>query len=281
MKQILSLLFFVNNIFVFSQKMSILWEAKKDSTTIYLLGTNHLFPIDSILSKNKINNLITKADIFFLELDDNKKNMDSIFNLRPENNIRKKLGKKEYDIYNEYFKDRNYNNKLTAQEIAVQIGKKQISLSCKHNGLELMEDYFTNKITETNQPIITFEKTSDQLSQINNYYKDYESDMWKKNKEQLRYLKYYYSLGKGCRKNTTYTNDNYLFDFKNITNKKDKQVWDDRNIKWMKKLEKNITNKNYKNIFIMVGIGHLDYSNGLIMLLKNNGFDVKPIPTFE
>lgn len=35
--------------------------------------------------------------------------------------------------------------------------------------------------------------------------------------------------------------------------------------------------KDTVNIYIMVGIGHLDYSNGLIMLFKNKGFTVQPI----
>ena len=49
---------------------------------------------------------------------------------------------------------------------------------------------------------------------------------------------------------------------------------DDRNKNWVGQL-KNILKE--KNIFIAVGAGHLVGKNGLIELLKKEGYTVKPL----
>ena len=49
---------------------------------------------------------------------------------------------------------------------------------------------------------------------------------------------------------------------------------ENRNIRWAKKLPYFI---NYRSAFIAVGAGHLPGKNGLISLLRMQGYEVKPL----
>ena len=70
---------------------------------------------------------------------------------------------------------------------------------------------------------------------------------------------------------------NLLFLFEKEIPANQKQFWDDRNIRWIGIIDEILAKNKYKNIFIRVGIGHLNYSKGLIMLLKNKGYQLTPV----
>ena len=272
MKNLVLFIFFLSNT-VFSQNRSILWEAKKDSVSIFILGSNHLYPIDSISNKEKVNKIISESDVFFTELNPNSDAVDSIFSSRKNNNIKKKLGN-SYTIYTSLFPDYKYLDKLTSKEIWFKLYKKKIELSCQYNGSQKMEDYFSDRARD--KKTIEFEDSQEQLNQIDKAFTSTDNQMWEYIKNLLHKI-HEKDLNSECVDGAKITNNNYQFEFNKITSKENKQTWDDRNIKWLDKLEKEISENHYKNIFVMVGIGHLDYSNGLVMLLKNKGFIVKPI----
>ena len=48
-----------------------------------------------------------------------------------------------------------------------------------------------------------------------------------------------------------------------------------RNKDWINTIDKSI--QENKNIFIFVGLYHLDFKDGLLELLKNRGYSVSPI----
>lgn len=275
MKYIVLVILLLNNN-LFSQQNSILWEAKRDSVSIHILGSHHLYPADYLLNKNVINDLILTSEVFFNELGLDKYNTDSIFNSRDDNSIEKFLGKKEFKIYKNYFPGKEYIEKYTPKEIYIQLKKKETSTYCGYNNLQVMDDYFFKKAESGKIPIKGFEKIVDQLSQMNEYYNYPDDYMWSENKKVINNLKYLKNIN--CLELDNFTQEGtYLYDFNKAILQSDKQVWDDRNIKWLEKLEQEISINNYKNIFVMVGIGHLNYSNGLIMLLKNRGFSIKPL----
>jgi len=110
---------------------------------------------------------------------------------------------------------------------------------------------------------------------MNSFYNLSDKVLWKMNKKlfnDLENLKI-----KECLDQALISKNNYVFNFEREIPSNQKQFWDDRNKKWISILEENLFDKKYKILFVKVGIGHLDYSNGLIMLLKNKGYQLTPI----
>lgn len=276
MKFIFTYLLALISSLAFAQKNSILWQAEKDDVKIYLLGANHLYPADSISNKEKINALIKNSDLFISELDMRNDIRDSIFYSRKDNQIERYLGKKDFKIYKALFPEDRYILKLSPAEILLKLYRKEITISCGFEDVELMETYFDNQVERANIPILSFESMIDQISSINNFYTYPEKQIWQLIKNNIKKLSTNNNSGV-CTDKALINKNNYVFDFEKEIPEKQNQVWDERNFKWILTLDDILVNNEYKTIFIKVGIGHLDYSNGLIMLLKKKGYQLNPI----
>lgn len=258
----------------FAQKNSILWQAEKEDVKIYLLGANHLYPADSISNKEKINALIKNSDLFIGELDRSNDNRDSIFNSRKDNQIEKHLGKKDFKIYENLFPEDKYIFKHTPAEVNIKLERKNTSISCGFNNKETMDSYFENQIKQANIPISNFENVIDQLKQMNNFYNYSDEVLWGINRKMIKKIEKIKT--RECN-GISINKNNYVFDFEKEIPEKQKPFWDERNLKWISILDDILAKNQYKTIFIKVGIGHLDYSNGLIKLLQNKNFQLTPI----
>lgn len=276
MKFIFTYLLALISSLAFAQKNSILWKAEKDDVKIYLLGANHLYPADSILNKESVNALIKNSDLFIGELDMRNDLRDSIFYSRKDNQIEKYLGKKDFKIYKALFPEDRYILKLSPAEILLKLYRKEITISCGFEDVELMETYFDNQVERANIPILSFESMIDQISSINNFYTYPEKQIWQLIKNNIKKLSTNNNSGV-CTDKALINKNNYVFDFEKEIPEKQNQVWDERNFKWISTLDDILVKNKYKSIFIKVGIGHLDYSNGLIMLLKKKGYQLNPI----
>ncbi len=275
MKQLLYITLFLSGL-TFAQKSSILWQAEKDDVKIYLLGSNHLYPADSILHKEKINALIIQSDLYIDELDSKNDNRDSIFNSRKDNQIEKNLGKKDFKIYTNLFPDDQFTTKLSPAEINVKLERKKISISCGSDNKQTMDAYFDKQVEQANIETFGFEKVIDQLNQLSNLYNISDKMMWEKNRNALSQISDKKMKSK-CIDQALITKNTFMYDFEKEIPANQKQFWDDRNIRWIGIIDEILAKNKYKNIFIRVGIGHLNYSKGLIMLLKNKGYQLTPV----
>jgi uncharacterized protein len=274
MKKISFIIAFFVPFFLFSQTNSILWKIEKDSVKSYLLGTVHLFGKSFITNDSIIYKSLLDSKVI---LEENLSNSDSIINLRGLNNNLKELSSDEYNSLNQLIKPRININKFTLKEILILADKNMNRLSCldieTQKDTTYMEDFIRHYAKDYSVKIKGLESTEETLKIVNEYA---FSNL--NNKELTNLLKNYlkrFSRNEfldHCAIINLYKNKEYNFDFEKENNS---PIIKNRNLNWMKKIPDILD--TYKNVFIAVGIDHLSFKEGLIPLLKAEGYKVTPV----
>lgn len=268
---ILALLF---PVLLFSQEESIFWKIEKDSITSYLLGTLHLFG-GSFIEKNDA--IISALKSSRLIVTENIGSANAVFEKRNSFNYIEKLSSKEKNKLLEILNNKTNVNKLTIKELLGQTDRYWGRFSCldddERKDTLLIDDYIKkyaerNKIN--NEGLETLEETLESV-EIYTYPNFSEKKLLSVLKDKLD--KFSENLiNKNCFLENAYRNKKIHFDFdKNI----DIPILTARNKNWIIKIPTLL--KENKNIFIAVGIGHLNFKNGLIEQLKSLGYKVTPI----
>lgn len=166
---------------------------------------------------------------------------------------------------------------MTLKECLLQTDKFWAKISClKRKELKdsISMDSYLKELSNIHKiRLVGLENLSETLNYINNYtYNDFENEKLKrilnsKLNNIIKNVKHNH-----CEIEEQYRDKKYFYNFDKII---DSPIIKDRNENWMKQIP-NLLEKN-KNIFIGIGIAHLDYKNGIINLLKQKGYSVTPI----
>lgn len=261
-------------IIIYSQEESVFWKIEKDSINSYLLGTQHLFG-KSYISQNEI--ILDKIKDSNLILIENIDSLDSIVNLRPSNSFIDYLTEEQKIVLNNLFFQKIDIEKLTLKECLLQTDKFWAKISClkrKEFKDSISMDSYLKKLSYMHKiKLVGLENLSETLNYINNYtYNDFENEKLKrilnsKLNNIIKNVKHNH-----CEIEEQYRDKKYFYNFDKMI---DSPIIKDRNENWMKQIP-NLLEKN-KNIFIGIGIAHLDYKNGIINLLREKGYSVTPI----
>ncbi len=261
-------------IFLFAQQSSILWKIEKDSVHSYVLGSLHLYGGNLLEKDSTIYNALISSKIIFEE---NLASSDTIINKRLPKSLLNKLTNIEKQGLERVIDNKMELDKLTLKELHILTDKYLERQSCLDENEKkdtiFMEDYIINLALKKNILIKGLETTSETLTAIEKYaYTDFSED---KLFSFLRYKlsKFINYIPKGnCDIENLYRNKKFNYEFNKIN---ESEIIKNRNFKWMLLIPKMLD--KYKNIFITVGLEHLNYKTGLIELLKSKGYNVTPV----
>lgn len=263
---------------------SLLWQISGNglSKPSYLYGTIHMISQDDFFIGKNVSKKIQKSEELIMELDLNNIDVAAV--------TKSSVLDSEKTIKN-YMNDTDYNTLKTFMEDSIGIKKQTFEafysrlkpfyleqlIFFKYLGQE-KESYEENfkKIAEKkNIPQTGLETFEEQLLFLDDIPLDIQL------KSMIKTIKEYSS--------ETQKLDDLIKDYKaqNLTelsrsfSEDEDPVWQEkllnkRNNNWIPKLNKKMQSKA---CFIAVGAGHLGGENGLINLLKKQGYSVEPIST--
>lgn len=277
---------------IFQTNAQLLWKIsgnglKKPS---YLFGTHHLAPLSILDSIPAFNDAFSSCQIVYGEViigdketikKDTKKNYESMI-APPDSTLDLLLSE---DLYKKLDSITQKNMNLTADQIkklkpaAIYIQLimiKSLKYFKDFNLNEQLDEVIQRRALSANKQIRSFE-TSKQQSNIL-----YDTPV----KKQLETLKAIIELYDECDQYIKRTKEAYMTqDINTLINLLNNETFglndnnpknssDERNLNWNEQL-KEILPKD-EPIFIAVGAGHLPGKNGLIELLRKQGYTVEP-----
>lgn len=283
---------------------SIFWEIKSDSSSkpSYIFGTHHLYDFEFVKNSAVILSKLEKSDIMFGEIviDENDPSLimkAALAMMMTNNSLDKLMSAEDYQATVDYCRevadiDISKNimfNKL--KPIAIQ----QIIMVAKYANMEKangktpsnsniedmnslgdsMDAFFQQKAKGYKKEVKGLETVDYQLKAL------YDGYTLERQTEILLEMVYGEdeSLEELKNMNELYQAQNleklYKFTKKSMRDEELKVLLTDRNENWMPIINKHI--QKGKSLFIAVGAGHLPGELGILNLLKEKGYTIKPI----
>lgn len=263
---------------------SLLWEitSVENQHKSYLFGTIHLIDKEHFYFPKKLKNIAENAEEFIFELE----------GLPDFNTISELTKNKKYATLDEFTEEEQklifdwFESKMNFQKQQVRalfsstppiFISQIITLSQLNSNLSSYEKELFEIADK--KPIIGLETFQEQFNLINSIpIKNQANNILKSIKNENEFLVDFNTLVK------VYLDQNIDSIHKYIISKSDEIELntDDfiykRNMNWIPTIEKQISNSN---CFIAVGAGHLGGEKGLISLLKEKNYSVKPIQIAE
>lgn len=253
---------------------SLLWEISGNGLTepSYLYGTMHMMCEADFLIKEKVKNAIENTDKLALELDfDDPTELMAMQSMTTSTTpLSERLSKEDYATLDSFLQDK-LGVKASQFENYTLIGIMSVvmfkSLNCppKMYEVEFMQQAMANK-----KEILGLEKVEAQVTGFSESYT---------NEEFIEQLKYYdtsyfdemVAIYKEENLNGLYE---MVIDEKFMDADAKTIMLDNRNKNWVLLMPELM---KVQPVFFAVGAGHLPGENGVINLLRNAGYSVKPV----
>ncbi|WP_417367398.1 TraB/GumN family protein [Flavobacterium beibuense] len=253
---------------------SLLWEISGNGLTepSYLYGTMHMMCEADFLIKEKVKNAIENTDKLALELDfDDPTELIAMQSMTTSTTpLSERLSKEDYATLDSFLQDK-LGVKASQFENYTLIGIMSVvmfkSLNCppKMYEVEFMQQAMANK-----KEILGLEKVEAQVTGFSESYT---------NEEFIEQLKYY-DTSYFDEMVAVYKEENLNGLYEMVIDKKfmDAEaktiMLDNRNKNWVLLMPELM---KAQPVFFAVGAGHLPGENGVINLLRNAGYSVKPV----
>lgn len=253
---------------------SLLWEISGNGLTepSYLYGTMHMMCEADFLIKEKVKNAIENTDKLALELDfDDPTELMAMQNMTTSTKpLSERLSNEDYAKLDKFLQSqlgmgaKNFEN-YTLIGIMSMVMFKSLNCPPKMYEVEFMQQAMANK-----KEILGLEKVETQVTGFSESYTDEEFI------EQLKYYNTSYfdemvAIYKEESLNELY---NMVTDEKFMDAEAKTIMLDNRNKNWVAIMPELM---NAQPVFFAVGAGHLPGENGVINLLRNAGYSVKPV----
>ncbi|MEO2280140.1 TraB/GumN family protein [Pseudoalteromonas pernae] len=261
-----------------------LWQVEKQGVTSYLLGTMHVGDESMATLPQSIHKAIESSDAIVVEVNLEaipalQMQQRSLPFLRLENgrSLNTELSDKSYKLLGTYFAEKGINIELFSalKPWAVLMTVMQIEMQnagfIEQNGIDKQ---VIQSATRLNKPIIELESLEQQLEMFS-AFEEYSDLMVADTFRQLEdFDRYFLGIANSWKAGdmeafTEIYQD--TFDDSEFGQLNEHVLLIERNQNWVKKLTTPLTEQS---LFIAVGALHLPEQNGLIALLKKQGFRV-------
>ncbi len=286
MKRKLFLLFFFS-ILVFwlsadcQSRKGLLWEISGNDLKrpSYLFGTIHLLCPDELNLSDSVTMAITHTDQMVLEIDFSDPTVpDRItkgMKVERGNQLKRYLTRDQFDYVRNYFENSlhlSFNSIQKVKPIFLMTLLIPKAMNCQATSLEKK---LTDLAAMYHRGIIGLESVEEQISYIDRISPKTQANMLLKSIQKFDSTRYEYhhmvSLYKSGRIDELFVYiQSQNKEFSNVT----QTLVYDRNKQWVQKIKSIIERKPS---FIAVGAGHLGGDKGLISLLEQQGYTLRPI----
>ena len=261
---------------------SLLWEVtgKRAKSTSYIFGTMHLIPKDDFIFPETLKEKVKSTDILVMEIGGLSEQMKAMqFMMLDSGSMFDYFSKEQLDSIFTYTKK---NLGFEEEQMKLAFGKMKpfvlLQLFTKDAFGENPESYemTLEKIAKTNEvEVLGLETIEEQIGFIDNLSQDIQVEMimdalrsHDKGMKEMRELTDIY-LSQDIEKIHSYTVSSDV-----SSQEFEEDLLNNRNKNWIAPIKK-IIKKN--KAFIAVGAAHLGGPNGIIELLKAEGYTLTPI----
>lgn len=265
---------------------SVLWKISSDSTkTSYIFGTMHLMSEDSFFFPDTLRSLVANSDILVMELDGEifdpsiielmaleegeffdfftEEQLDSIYLFAEE-----KLFLTEDLFKTSFAKMKPF---IVSQVFAMFQTRESDTTSQETRSHEIE---FNNIALNENIELIGLETAKDQISLFDNLPESVQSEMVMEQVRGTDAEEGFTALSELYLTQNIDTIYNYIHDGDSYFASFEEAFLTRRNQNWIPKI---ISITKEQHAFIAVGAGHLGGPNGVVRLLRKEGFTVTPI----
>jgi uncharacterized protein YbaP (TraB family) len=261
---------------------SLLWEisGKNPGKTSYIFGTFHLMCKEDIrFSENLKAALHGSDEVYFeMDLDDPANTLGAMFfmNMRGDTTLKDLFTDKEYARLESFFRDSlkmsiSFMNKMKPMMLEALMYPKL--MPCKN--MSGIEQELMGLAMKEKKEIKGFETIEFQASVFDSIpYKEQAKDLLK-NIDSMASYKVYFDSMLYVYKTQQLERIGSMMNDSSFGGAEDQEILlDKRNRNWVKQLDSLLPEKS---LFIAVGAGHLPGKNGVLELLRKNGYTVKPV----
>ncbi len=261
---------------------TLLWEisGKGLQKPSYLFGTFHMMCKDDILfSKNLSDALTASEEVYFeMDLDDASNTLGALFfmNMKEGKTLKDLYTPEEFNRLNTYFKDSLATSLTTFQKMKPAFLEAFLfpkMMPCKE--MSGVEQELMKIARKQQKEIKGFETIAFQASVFDSIpYADQARSLLN-SIDSIHQYKVYFDTMMTVYKNQELDSIEALFNNTSFGIKDGLDILlDKRNRNWVDQLKTILT---ANNVFIAVGAGHLVGKKGLIALLKEEGYTLRPI----
>jgi uncharacterized protein YbaP (TraB family) len=255
---------------------SLLWKISRENTatTSYLYGTIHIKDKRVLEFSDSVLTAFEKCDAFAIEVDLNPENLVLLSQrmILPEDQTLMDLfAEEEYQLIKTVVQnivgvDISLFNKLKPIALLSLVMNFQFA-----NDVDVsVDEYFYRKATEENKKVIGIETIEEQLEILDSIPNDYIIDYFKNidsaQEDMETIIKLYQSADLNKMLKMMQKDKSMVMIRKNLLT--------DRNKKMTERIQPII---NEQSTFIAIGAGHLPGNEGIINLLSNAGYIIKPV----
>jgi uncharacterized protein len=267
---------------------TLLWQISGNGLArpSYLFGTIHMICSEEALLSDSLKTAIEKSDAVYFEVD-----MDNLFEMlgvmrkmkmRNDTTLADLLSKEDYARVKNYFE----NNETLLPFSVLETCKPLLAASMLMEGStgcatpEAMEEVIMKEAKEHGKNVKGLESMSFQMSifdtipyklqalQLVKYVDDADKGTSDDDKEYDKLMQAYRDQDLSKLEELTKTTDMGIANFTDI-------LLYNRNKNWVEKLKAILPGNS---VVVAVGAGHLPGDKGVINLLRNAGYTVKPVP---
>lgn len=242
----------------------------------YIFGTFHMMCKDNFEIKEKVSTALTETDAYVMEINYNDPNeLLGLQKLLVSNkNIDDKFSEAESKSFSEGLKKFGYNLEDVRKYSTIALYSMLITkyFDCPQNELNVYDLKLMELALKQKKEVQGLETAQDQATAFNKFLNkkellkmmsNYETDKIQMQEMTNMYLK----------ENAGFLHEK-MMDTKQMSAEQREVLLDERNMKWIKKMPEMI---NEKPVFFAVGAGHLFGENGIIALLRNEGYEITPV----
>jgi uncharacterized protein YbaP (TraB family) len=255
---------------------SLLWKISRENTatTSYLYGTIHIKDKRVLEFSDSVLTAFEKCDAFAIEVDLNPENLVLLSQrmiLPDEQTLMDLFTEEEYQLIKTVVQnivgvDISLFNKLKPIALLSLVMNFQFA-----NDVDVsVDEYFYRKATEENKKVIGIETIEEQLEILDSIPNDYIIDYFKNidsaQEDMETIIKLYQSADLNKMLKMMQKDKSMVMIRKNLLT--------DRNKKMTERIQPII---NEQSTFIAIGAGHLPGNEGIINLLSNAGYIIKPV----
>lgn len=286
MKQLFTFLFTSVSLFTLSQKkQSLLWEVSGNglSKPSYIFGTFHIMCKDDFKLSDTLKQKIKATEQFYGELDMDDPNMQTAmipFMQLKDKTLKELMGEADFEKANTAFTKiagmpltalNNFKPMMAMSMLMIK------STACNVQNQVQPETALMNIAKETNSPVLGLETVADQMAALD--MQPLEEQVRDMKKVILNFdsaKQVFAEMTKVYLKNDVDALYSFVKTYTNNSNSKEfeQAILNKRNKSWISPIQNAMT---LKPTFFAVGAGHLGGKEGVLNLLRKQGYTLTPI----
>ncbi len=265
----------------FSSKAQLLWEVSGNGLTrpSYLYGTIHLVKKKDFKVSPEINEKLSASEQLIMEMDLDF-GMSEMLEMAKKMMLPKGKTIEDYCTPQEYARLRKYCMDTVGMKESKFLGYSKMTpfffssilLKEQLGDVEAYEEYFKDKAKKSKKPIVGLETLEEQMNTVDAMsIEDQKNMLFEALGSELTEFEKMYAMYEKQNLEGLYS---YIQEESKSTPDFERDFLVKRNQKWIPLIKGNMT---MKSSFIAVGAAHLAGDQGVISLLRKEGYSVEPV----